>query len=75
MPLNGHLEWLVNYKPGVLIARGFRENKIVLEKKIGDAGNVNEVRLIPDRESIKADGEDVSVITVQAADANGVFCT
>jgi beta-galactosidase len=73
MPLNGHLEWLVNYKPGVLIARGYRENKIVLEKKIGDAGNVNEIRLIPDRETIKADGEDVSVITVQAADANGVF--
>ena len=73
MPLNGHLEWFVNYKPGVLIARGYRENKVVLEKKIGDAGNVNEIRLIPDRETIKSDGEDVSVITVQAADANGVF--
>ena len=73
LPLNGHLEWVVNYQPGVLAARGYTANKTVLESKIDSSGGAAAIQLIPDCNGIKADGEDVSVITVQVTDHNGVI--
>ena len=73
MPLNGHLEWLVNYQPGVLTARGYTTNKMVLESKIDSSGSAAAIQLIPDCIGIKADGEDVSVITVQVTDRQGMI--
>ena len=73
MPHNGHLEWMVRYQPGVLSARGYTANKEILESKIDSSGNASAIQLIPDRTLINADGEDVSVITVQTADRNGVI--
>jgi beta-galactosidase len=73
MPLNGHLEWQVNYQPGVLSAKGYTGNKLILETKIETPGNASSIQLAPDRSIIKADGEDVSVITVRVNDNNGVF--
>jgi beta-galactosidase len=73
MPLNGHLEWVVNYQPGVLSARGYNGNKIILEKTIESSGEAKTIKLIPDRKIINADGEDISVITIQTEDINGVM--
>jgi beta-galactosidase len=72
MPLNGHLEWTVNYQPGVLSAKGYKGDKLILEKKIESPGKAKDIQLIPDRTTIKTDGEDVSIITVQTEDINGV---
>jgi len=71
MPQNSHLEWMVNYQPGVLAARGYKDNKMILENRIESTGNPAAVQMIPDRNIIKADGSDVSVITVQVKDSNG----
>ena len=68
MPVNGHLEWDVVYQPGVLEARGFRGGEIVETTRIETTGEPAAIRLTPDRAVIKANGEDVSVITVQVAD-------
>jgi len=73
MPINGHLEWVVNYQPGVLAARGYTANKTVLESKIDSSGSAAALQLISDYSSIKADGEDVSVITVQVTDRQGTI--
>ena len=73
MPHNGHLEWTVNYQPGILSARGYMADKTILESKIDSSGNAASIQLIPDRNRIKADGEDVSVITVQVTDLQGVI--
>ena len=73
MPQNGHLEWMVNYQLGILAARGYKENKIILEKKIESSGDAATIQMITDRKVILADGEDVSVITVQVSDLNGVI--
>jgi beta-galactosidase len=73
MPQNGHLEWMVQYEPGVLAARGYKGDKEILESKMDSSGNAAVIQLIPDRSIIKADGEDVSVITVRATDRNGVL--
>lgn len=73
MPLNGHLEWKVNYQPGVLLARGYKAGKEILTKKMETTGEAATIQLSADRNVIKADGEDVAVITVQINDAKGLM--
>jgi hypothetical protein len=67
MKLNSHLEWNVPYQPGTIEARGSRNGKTI-KTKIETTGEPSEIRLTPDRTSINADGEDVSIITVSALD-------
>ncbi|HUO57431.1 MAG TPA: DUF4982 domain-containing protein, partial [bacterium] len=71
MPVNSHLEWKVPYEPGTLSAKGYKDGKEVAGAKIATAGEPATLTLSPDRMEIKADGEDVSVITVEALDKEG----
>ncbi|MBN1895442.1 DUF4982 domain-containing protein, partial [bacterium] len=73
MPVNGHLEWTASYQPGILTATGYRAGRKILTKEIRTTGNPAALVLVPDRNSLNADGRDVSVITVQAKDAKGYF--
>ncbi len=68
MPKNGHLEWAVNYEPGALLARGYRNGNEVIKEQVETTGAPARIKLIPDRVTLRADGEDVSVITVQVND-------
>ncbi len=71
MPRVSSLRWKVPYAPGTLSARGFKGGQVVAETKVETTGAPAAVRLTPDRPAIRADGEDVSVITVAVADAQG----
>ncbi len=72
MENNSHLEWPVKYEPGTLIAYGYKNNEKVITDKIETAGEPAAVKIIPDGGSIiKANGEDVSVITIQVVDSLG----
>jgi beta-galactosidase len=71
MPKNSHLQWGVNYAPGTLAAKGYREGKVIAEEKVETTGAPAAVRLSPDRVAIHADGEDLSIITVAITDAQG----
>jgi beta-galactosidase len=66
-----HLEWPVKYTPGTLLARGFKGGKEILTSKVETTGSPTAVQLAPNRSTLAADGADVSVITVQLADAQG----
>jgi beta-galactosidase len=70
MERNGHLEWQVRYEPGILEARGVKNGRI-LTTKVQTTGEPARVVLTPDRGSIRADGEDVSVVSVTVVDAQG----
>jgi len=70
-PKNSHLEWTVSYAPGSLLARGYTNGKMAATDQVETTGEPAGIRLVPDRSSIKADGEDVSVITVQVLDSSG----
>jgi beta-galactosidase len=65
------LSWQVKYAPGTLSAKGFNGGKLVAEQKVETTGEPAAVQLTPNRATINADGEDVSVITVSVADAQG----
>jgi beta-galactosidase len=70
MEKNAHLAWQVPYEPGILEARGVRNGR-VLTAKVETTGDAARIVLTPDRTSINADGEDVSVVNVSAVDARG----
>ncbi|MFZ0211226.1 MAG: beta-galactosidase GalA [Candidatus Acidiferrales bacterium] len=69
VPWLSHLEWNVNYAPGALVARGWKEGKLTAEDKRETTGAPAEIKLMPDRASIRADAEDVSVINVCVFDS------
>ncbi len=71
MPRNSHLRWKVKYAPGTLSAKGFKGGQLVLEEKVETAGPPSALELTPDRATINADGEDVSLVTIAVADSQG----
>ncbi len=71
MKKNSELKWKVKYAPGVLSAKGYNGGKLTAEARVETTGEPAAVRLTPDRATINADGEDVSVITVAVTDAQG----
>jgi beta-galactosidase len=71
MPVNGHLEWKVPYTPGTLEARGSGNQQLVIATE-QTTGAPAKISLTPDRATINADGQDVSVVTVAVADAQGL---
>jgi len=68
---NTHLSWKVKYAPGTIEARGSKDGKIVLTEKRETTGAPAKLVLRPDRQKISADGEDLSVITVEVHDEQG----
>lgn len=70
MEKNSHLEWNVPYEPGTLEARGIKNGKTIITK-IETTGEPYKIVLVPDRETINGDGEDISVITVSVTDEKG----
>jgi len=72
MQRNSHLSWQVKYAPGTLSAKGFDDaGNVIAQAKVETAGDATQVQLTPDRSAINADGQDVSVFTVSALDAQG----
>ncbi len=68
-----HLMWRVPYKEGTLKAVSKKEGKVVLEREVKTAGAASKLSLTADRSTIQADGKDLSFITVDVLDANGVM--
>jgi beta-galactosidase len=71
MKRNSKLSWQVKYAPGTLSAKGYNGGKLVAEQKVETTGDAAAVQLAPNRATLRAGGEDVSVITVSVADAQG----
>ena len=72
MKPNSKLSWQVKYAPGTLSAKGFdAAGKVIAETKVETTGDAAQIQLTPDRKTINAGGQDVSVFTVSAVDAQG----
>ncbi|HEV2327297.1 MAG TPA: beta-galactosidase GalA [Verrucomicrobiae bacterium] len=72
MPRNGHLEWQVPYAAGTLSAKGYDSSgEVVSATEVDTTGAPSAVELQPDRNTISADGEDISIITVSVRDEPG----
>lgn len=71
MPANDELVWEVPYAPGVLEARGSGGVGGNLVRRVETTGPAASLYLEADRTGIKADGEDLAVVTIGARDAAG----
>jgi len=68
-------EWQVPYQPGELIAVGLDEDGAEVERSIlQTAGKPTAIRLSADRTALAADGQDLSFVTVEVVDAQGLVC-
>ncbi len=66
-----HVSWRVPFTPGTLQAVSRKNGQVVMTKEIQTAGKPAQMRLIPDRSRIQADGTDLSFITVEIVDKEG----
>ncbi len=66
-----HVMWKVNFEPGTLKAVSRKNGKEILIREVRTAGAPAKIELIADRNNIKADGKDLSFITVKVLDAAG----
>lgn len=72
MKPNSKLTWKVKYAPGTLSAKGYdAAGKLIAEAKRETTGDATRIELVPDRQTINADGADVAVFSVTAFDAQG----
>ena len=67
-----HAFWRVPFTKGTLVAVSYKDGKQVLKKEIKTAGEPASIRLTADRQSIKSDGKDLSFITVEVLDNDGI---
>ena len=71
MPKLGYLSWKVPYEAGAIEAIGFRGGAEVSREKRETTGEPAAVALAPDRATLRADHEDVAMVSVQVLDAQG----
>lgn len=70
MPLNGHLQWSVNYAPGAIKAVAVKKGK-TFSTKIETTDKPVSVVVSPSKTTLIADGKDVSVINISVTDKMG----
>lgn len=70
------LMWFdTKYEPGTVKVVAYdKDGNAVAEKEVCTAGEPHHIELVTDRSTIKADGKDLSFITVKVVDANGNLC-
>jgi len=66
-----HVQWNVNYESGTLKAVSRKNGKEILISEVKTAGAPAKIELFADRKNIKADGTDLSYVTVRVLDKDG----
>jgi len=70
-----HVSWRVPFVPGILKAVSRKNGKIVQVREIRTAGAAARMELLSDKKSLRADGKDLSFITVRILDRAGNLVT
>ncbi len=68
------LMWQVPYQPGTLKAVAYVDGKQVAVDEVHTAGAPARIKLVPDRATIEADGDDLSFVAVRVEDKDGNLC-
>ena len=70
---NNTIVWHVPYSAGKIEAKGYNNNTEVTNYALNTSGKPSKIMLSADRETIAADGQDLSHITVSIVDDHGVI--
>jgi len=65
--------WQVDYEQGTLSVIGYQKGVKIAESKLITSDKASVIHLMAYRQSIKADGQDLSYITVEITDKNGII--
>ena len=65
--------WQVPYEPGTLKAIGYINGQKSAEWKLITSGGPSKIHLTADQTVLKADGQDLSYVTVEITDKNGII--
>ncbi len=71
MKKDSHLAWIVEYAPGKIEARGYKDGQVAMTAKRETTGAAAKLVMKADRQEILADGEDVAMFSVEVHDAEG----
>ena len=67
-----NLIWKVPFEEGTLLGIGYRNGEEIIRAEVHTAGEPASLALSPDRTELKADGADLSFITVTVVDGAGI---
>lgn len=68
MPADGYIEWKTVYRPGSLVAKGYKGGKKVMEEKIETTDKADRISVEPYNTSFKADGQDIAIVDLTLED-------
>jgi len=71
MPKYGHVDWEVPYAPGAVTVKSFNGAAEAASETVETTGKPAAIRLVPDRSTLAADGDDATVVRVEIVDAQG----
>jgi len=69
-----HAFWRVKYQKGEVKAVSYKNGAVVAEQVIKTAGAPAQIRLTADKQELKANGTDLSFVTVEVVDKDGNLC-
>lgn len=73
MPADGHLVWDTNYKPGKLLAKGYKNGKLVKTEKVETTDKASQLMMEANKKKLRRDGQDIAVINVTLLDKKGRY--
>ena len=73
MERGGYLSWDAVYRPGKVVATGYRKDRKVMAETVETTEAASRTALEAERASLHADGRDVAVVTVRLEDRRGRF--
>jgi len=71
VPAHEHAEWMVNYQPGSLVAKGYLNHRMIATDRVETTGVPVAIVLKADRAKLIADSEDLSTVEVRIVDSQG----
>lgn len=71
MPREGHLTWDAVYKPGKVVAKGYRSGRLVATCQYVTTGAPFAVSVTPHKAVMASDGQDIIVCDITVLDAKG----
>lgn len=68
MPADGYIEWKTVYRPGSLVAKGYKGGKKIMVEKIETTGKAARILMEPYNTTLKADGQDIAIVDLTLKD-------
>ena len=73
MEKDGHLVWKTIYRPGRLLAKGYKNGKHVMTECVETTGPAEKISIATSKNALRQDGEDIVIIDMTLQDKKGRY--